>query len=82
MDTNKILDKARAADVMIEIFTLLLYPAAQNELEAAELIRKLDADGRRDLRCAAGRIDELLDEVILNERLERVKRIRERGPAR
>jgi len=71
MDANKILDKARAADVMIQIFTLLLYPAAQNEQEAVALIRTLDATGRRDLRCAAGRIDELLDDVFLAESRER-----------
>jgi hypothetical protein len=71
MNKKQILDKARAADVMIEIFTLLLFPAAQNEIEAAELIRKLDATGRRDLRCAAGRIDELLDDVTLAEMRER-----------
>jgi hypothetical protein len=66
MNKNQILDKARAADVMIEIFTLLLYPHESNELEAAALIRSLDATGKRDLRCAAGRIDDLLDEIALN----------------
>lgn len=71
MNKKQILDKARAADTMIEIFTLLLFPAAQNEAKAAELIRTLDATGKRDLRCAAGRIDELLDDVTLAEMRER-----------
>jgi hypothetical protein len=71
MDANKILAKARSFDLMIEIFTLLLYPAVENESEAAELIRSLDSTGRRDLRSAAGRIDELLDDVTLAEMRER-----------
>ncbi len=71
MNKNRILAKARAADVMIEIFTLLLFPAAENETRAVELIRTLDATGRRDLRCAAGRIDDLLDDTILAEMAER-----------
>ena len=71
MNTAKILAKARACDLMIEIFTLLLIPAESNENLAAEKIRTLDATARRDLRCAAGRIDELLDDVILAEMRER-----------
>jgi hypothetical protein len=71
MNKTQILAKARACDVMIEIFTLLLYPAESNENLAAELIRSLDATGKRDLRYAAGRIDELLDDVTLAEMRER-----------
>jgi hypothetical protein len=66
MNKTQILDKARTADVLVQIFTLLIFPAAQNETAAAELIRTLDPTAKRDLRSVAGRIDDLLDEIALN----------------
>jgi len=71
MNTAKILAKARACDVMIAIFTLMAAPSESNRSEAAELIRKLSPEGRRDLRATASSIDELLDDIILAEMRER-----------
>jgi len=71
MSETKILEKARAYDVMIAIFTLVLAGGEPARLEAAELIRKLSPEARRDLRAACQEMDELLDDVILTEMRER-----------
>jgi hypothetical protein len=71
MNAQRILEKARALDVMIEIFTLTLAGNEPARLEAAELIRKLDPAGRRDLRAALQDLDNLLDDVTLAEMRER-----------
>ena len=71
MNTAKILAKARACDVMIAIFTLMAAPSESNRIEAAELVRKLGPEARRDLRAACQTIDELLDDMILAEMRER-----------
>jgi hypothetical protein len=71
MNAQRVLDKARAADTMIAILTLLLVADEPSRLEAAELIRSLDAEGRVTLRAALQRTDNLLDDVILAEMRER-----------
>jgi hypothetical protein len=71
MNAQRILEKARAGDVMIQVFTLMLAGNEPARLEAAEIIRKLDAEARRDLRAALQDLDELLDDVTLAELRER-----------
>jgi hypothetical protein len=71
MNKKQVIAKARACDLMIEIIALLLTPDEPNRLEAAELIRKLDAEARRDLRAALQTAENLLDDVILAEMKER-----------
>ena len=58
-------------DDMISIFTSILIGGEANRLLAAQLIRKLGPEARRDLRAACQTIDELLDDVILAEMRER-----------
>jgi hypothetical protein len=58
-------------DVMIEIFTHVLTGGEANRLLAAELIRKLGPEARRDLRAACQDLDYLIDDVILAEMKER-----------
>ena len=71
MNKAEILDKARACDVMIAIFTLVLAGGESSRKEAAELIRKLGPEARRDLRAACQNLDNLIDEVWLEESRER-----------
>jgi len=71
MNTTRILAKARACDVMIAIFTLVLAGGESARLEAAELIRKLSPVAWRDLRAACQDLDYLIDDVILAEMRER-----------
>jgi hypothetical protein len=55
-------------DSMIEIFSLVLTGDGEySRKREIELIRKLDAVGRRDLRAALQRLDYLLDDVTLEE---------------
>jgi hypothetical protein len=67
MNETRVLDKARACDVMIQIFTLLLIPAESNRNKAAELVRKLSPEARRDLRATLQTLDNLTDDVWLEE---------------
>jgi hypothetical protein len=71
MNLNRLLNKARACDVMIAIFTLVLGGGESNRKEAAEKIRKLSPEGRRDLRAALQDLDYLLDDVWLEELREK-----------
>jgi len=71
MNATRLLEKARACDSLIAIFTLMAAPSESNRIEAAELVRKLGPEARRDLRAACQTIDELLDDVILAEMRER-----------
>jgi len=57
----------RQLHLAIEIFTLILSGTERDKKHAANLIRKLDAAGRRDLRAALQRLDYLLDDVTLEE---------------
>jgi hypothetical protein len=54
-----------------EIFALMLDAGEMNRLKAAELIRKLDATARRDLRAACQELDNLIDDVWLEELREK-----------
>jgi len=54
-------------DDIISIFVHVLTGGEMNKRLAAELIRKLGAEARRDLRAACQELDELLDDVILAE---------------
>src|SRR5262245_20422969 len=54
-------------DDMISIFTSILIGGDANKSLAAEMIRKLGAEARRDLRAACQELDELLDDVVLAE---------------
>ena len=58
-------------DDMISIFTSILIGGESNRLLAAELIRKLDAKARRDLRAACQDLDNLIDDVWLEELREK-----------
>ena len=58
-------------DDMISIFTSILIGGDANKRLAAELIRRLGPEARRDLRAACQTTDELLDDVILAELRER-----------
>jgi hypothetical protein len=58
-------------DTQIQIFTLILLGSENRKLRAAEMIRKLDAKARRDLRAAGQILDNLIDDVILAEMRER-----------
>jgi hypothetical protein len=71
MNADRILEKARACDVMIAIFTLVLGGGEPARLEAAEMIRKLGPEARRDMRATCQDLDNLLDDVILAEMRER-----------
>jgi hypothetical protein len=61
-------------DDMISIFVAILSGGETNMRLAANLIRKLDATGRRDLRATLQQLDYLLDDVFLSE--QREKRIK------
>jgi len=58
-------------DDMISIFTSILIGGEANRLLAAQLIRKLGPEARRDLRAALQETDAILDDVILAEMRER-----------
>jgi hypothetical protein len=58
-------------DDMISIFTSILIGGDANRRLAANLIRKLDAESRRDLRTALQDLDYLLDDVWLEELREK-----------
>lgn len=58
-------------DSLIEICILILSSGESSRLRAAELIRKLDAASRRDLRAACQRLDNLIDDVLLDELREK-----------
>jgi hypothetical protein len=58
-------------DDMISIFTAILTGGDANMRLAAELIRKLPPQARRDLRAACQETDNLIDDVWLEESRER-----------
>jgi len=58
-------------DDMISVFVHVLTGGDINKRLAAELIRKLGPEARRDLRAALRETDELLDDVSLQEMRER-----------
>jgi hypothetical protein len=55
----------------IEIFALVLAGGESNRQAAAEKIRDLGPEARRDLRAALQDLDYLLDDVILAEMAEK-----------
>jgi hypothetical protein len=59
------------ADDMISIFVHVLTGGDLNKSLAAELVRKLGPQARRDLRAACQETDEILDDVTLAEMRER-----------
>jgi hypothetical protein len=58
-------------DDMVSIFTSILIGGEANRLLAAQLIRKLGPEARRDLRATCQDLDNLIDDVILAEMRER-----------
>ena len=58
-------------DDMISIFASVLIGGDANKSLAAEMIRKLGAEARRDLRAALQDLDYLIDDVIPAEMRER-----------
>jgi hypothetical protein len=56
---------------MISIFVHVLTGGDLNKSLAAELVRKLGPQARRDLRAACQETDEILDDVTLAEMRER-----------
>lgn len=58
-------------DSMIEIFMLVVLASDHNKRRAAEQIRKLPPQARRDLRAACQETDNLIDDVWLEEARER-----------
>jgi len=71
MNRSELFKKAAAADTLVSIFTLMLDAGESSKREAAELIRKLGPEQRRDLRATCQETDELLDDTILAEMRER-----------
>lgn len=71
MNRSELFKKAGIADTLISIFTLTLDAGESNRREAAEMIRKLSPEARRDLRAACQELEELLDDVTLAEMAER-----------
>lgn len=59
--------KIDATQKQIEIFTLILLAGEPNKLKAAELIRELSAEAKRDLRASCQEVEELLDTVWLEQ---------------
>jgi hypothetical protein len=78
MNETEILEKARACDVMISIFTLVLGGGESNRQAAAEKIGLLSPEARRDLRAALQDLDNLVDDVWLEELREK-RRLRRRS---
>ncbi len=69
------MNKIEIQRIQTEIFTRILVGGESNKLRAADLIRKLDAVGRRDLRVALQKLDYLLDDITLEEfRQKRIER--------
>jgi hypothetical protein len=64
-------DSHQAPGAEAEIFNLVLAGGELNRLRAAELVRRLDAKARRDLRAVCQEVDNLLDDVTLAEMRER-----------
>lgn len=58
-------------DDMISIFVSILTGGDANKRLAAELIRKLGPEARRDLRATIQELDNLLDDTILAEMAEK-----------
>jgi hypothetical protein len=59
----------------IEIFELMLSGNERDKKHAVNLIRHLDAEGRRDLRAACQRLDNLVEDTWLDElREKRIER--------
>lgn len=60
-----------ATQKQIETFTLILLGGEGNKLKAAELIRSLNPESRRDLRAACQDLDNLIDDVWLQDLREK-----------
>jgi len=71
MSKTQILNKARACDLMIEAFTLLLAPGDRDFQEAADILSDLTPDDLKVLRATVTRIDEMLDALALDRHLKR-----------
>jgi hypothetical protein len=71
MNRSELFKRAGGADTLVSIFTLMLDAGEASKLEAAEMMRKLTPQQRRDLRGAVQTIEETLDDVILAEMRER-----------
>jgi hypothetical protein len=68
------MDKIKRNYLISEIF--ISYILENNKARAVEYIRQLDAEGRRDLRAACQRLDNLVEDTWIEEL--RDKRIAER----
>ena len=73
MNTKQILAQARACDLMIEAFSLMLIsePSDRDYQEAGDILCDLAPEELRVLRAAINRIDEMLDAAALDRHLRR-----------
>jgi hypothetical protein len=73
MNKKQILAKARACDLMIEAFTLMLIttPSDRDFQEAADILCDLTPEDLRTLRAAQQRLDGMLDALALDRHLRR-----------
>lgn len=73
MDKTKIIEKARACDLMVEAFTLMLTqaPSDRDHQEAADCLCDMTPDELRQLRAAITRLDAMLDALALDRHLRR-----------
>jgi hypothetical protein len=63
--------KNETRETQTEIFALVLAGGESNRQAAAEKIRELGPEARRDLRAALQDLDNILDDTILAELRER-----------
>ncbi|HKC87020.1 MAG TPA: hypothetical protein VKG02_13635 [Blastocatellia bacterium] len=71
MNAKRILEKARACDLMIAAFTLLLTPSDRDFQEAADLLCDMTPEDLRTLRATVTRLDSMLDALALDRHLRR-----------
>jgi hypothetical protein len=64
-------DDHESAGAAARIFAMTLCGGESNRARAAEAIRRLEAEERRDLRAALQDLDNLLDDVTLAEMRKR-----------
>ena len=73
MNKKQIIAKARACDLMVEAFTLMLTqaPSDRDHQEAADCLCDMTPDELRQLRAAITRLDAMLDALALDRHLRR-----------
>ena len=73
MNKKQIIAKARACDLMIEAFTLMLIetPSDRDHQEAADILCDLTPADLKTLRATLARLDGMLDALALDRHLRR-----------